>query len=198
MKNLSIFLGLAIAVFVTAQMAQATQVINDTLQVNSLKVGQQGIGGVTYFNGTIINETTTDGADNPVVFGDSVRIDGQVYRGATPGTSDYYTPFKINDNVEITGTLKVGGQQITASTDYSSQINTLNSNYSSLAEDISDIVFVNDAQDEQIILNRDYIRLNYSFLECVMTISQYTTYLESVDFGWCWNQWISGIENHQP
>ena len=104
MKNLAIFLGLAIAVFVTAQMAQAIQIIDDTLQVNSLKVGVQGVGGVTFFNGTIINETTTDGANNPVTFGDNVRIDGRLYRGATSGTSDSL-PFLINDNVEVSGSL---------------------------------------------------------------------------------------------
>lgn len=105
MKKLAFFLGLAIAIFVSAQMAHATQVIDDTLQVNSLKVGQQGMGGVTFFNGTIVNETTGDNdADNPVTFGDNVRIDGRVYRGATPGTSDSL-PFIINDNVEVAGSL---------------------------------------------------------------------------------------------
>ena len=124
MRNLSIFLGLAIAIFVTAQMAQATQVINDTLQVSSLRVGLQGIGGVTFFNGTIVNETTTDGADNPVTFGDNVRIDGRVYSGATPGITDTHT-FKINDNVEIAGTLTVGGQRLTGTADFTAQIDDL-------------------------------------------------------------------------
>lgn len=109
MKKIAFLLGLAIAIFVSAQVAFATQVINDSLQVNSLKVGQQGIGGVTYFNGTIINETTGNGGtDNPITFGDNVRIDGRVYRGATAGTGDTM-PFIVNDNMEITGTLTVGG-----------------------------------------------------------------------------------------
>ena len=104
-KKLAFFLGLAIAIFVSAQIAQATQVIDDALQVNSLKVGQQGEGGVTYFNGTIVNETTgDDDANNPVTFGDNVRIDGRVYRGATAGTTDVL-PFLINDNVEVAGSL---------------------------------------------------------------------------------------------
>ncbi|MBU1149181.1 hypothetical protein KKI23_03765 [Patescibacteria group bacterium] len=105
MKKLAFFLGLAIAIFVSAQVVQATQVIDDALQVNSLKVGQQGVGGVTYFNGTIINETIGENdANNPVTFGDNVRIDGRVYRGATAGPTDSL-PFFINDNVEVAGSL---------------------------------------------------------------------------------------------
>jgi len=74
-----------------------------------LRVGVQDEGGVTFFNGTIINETTGDNdADNPVTFGDNVRIDGRVYRGATAGTSDSM-PFIVNDNMEVTGTLGVTG-----------------------------------------------------------------------------------------
>lgn len=105
MRKLVFFLGITIAIFISVQIAQATQVIDDALQVNSLKVGQQGVGGVTYFNGTIVNETTGDNdANNPVTFGDDVRIDGRVYRGATAGTSDSL-PFLINDNVEVAGSL---------------------------------------------------------------------------------------------
>lgn len=77
-----------------------------------LKVGKQGTGGVTYFNGTIINETTgTGGIDNPVTFGDNVRIDGRVYRGAIAGTGDTM-PFIVNDNMEIAGNLTVAGNII--------------------------------------------------------------------------------------
>jgi len=79
-----------------------------SLTVDSLTVGKQGVGGVTFFNGTIINNTTTNGANNPVTFGDNVRIDGYVYRGATAGTGDN-KPFKINDNGEVAGNLTVGG-----------------------------------------------------------------------------------------
>jgi len=110
MRKLTFFLGLAIAIFVSAQVAQATQVIDDALQVNSLKVGQQGVGGVTYFNGTIVNETTGENeADNPVTFGDNVRIDGRVYRGATPGyDANDNMSFIVNDNMEVTGSLTAG------------------------------------------------------------------------------------------
>ena len=82
--------------------------LDGTLKVDSIKVGQQDVGGVTFFNGTIINNTTSSGADNPVTFGDNVRIDGRVYRGATAGTGDTM-PFIVNDNMEVAGTLDVTG-----------------------------------------------------------------------------------------
>ena len=48
--------------------------LNGILLVDSLKVGSQGVGGVTFFNGTIVNSTTdSNNNDNPVAFGDNVR-----------------------------------------------------------------------------------------------------------------------------
>lgn len=71
---------------------------------NGVKIGQQGTGGVTFFNGTIVNETTTDDVDNPVAFGDNVRIDGEIWRGETSGPGDDM-PVKVNDDMIIYGTL---------------------------------------------------------------------------------------------
>ena len=80
-----------------------------TVNFDSIVVGQQGVGGVTQFNGTIINNTTgASNFDNPVTIGDNLRVDGRVYRGATPGTGDT-KPFIINDNAQIEGTLTVAG-----------------------------------------------------------------------------------------
>ena len=82
-----------------------TGVVN---QFPSIKIGKQGVGGVTFFNGTIVNATTTSaGAAIPVTFGDDVRIDGSVWRGAESGTDDDKA-FKIDDNAEIVGSLTVG------------------------------------------------------------------------------------------
>jgi hypothetical protein len=79
--------------------------LDGTIVVDSLKVGAQGVGGVTFFNGTIINDTkTSTGGDNPVAFGDNVRIDGRVYRGALAGVTDTQ-PFLVNDNMEVAGSL---------------------------------------------------------------------------------------------
>lgn len=131
MKKLAFILGIAIAIFVSANFANATQTINDALQVTSLKVGQQGVGGVTFFNGTIVNETTDDdGNDMPVTFGDDVRIDGRLFRGATAGTSDSQ-PFIINDNLEVVGSLTIG------STNVVSALTALNSTTSSLQSQIN-------------------------------------------------------------
>ncbi|MBU0964109.1 hypothetical protein KKC06_03660 [Patescibacteria group bacterium] len=83
--------------------------VDGTLGVSALRVGAQGMGGVTQFNGTIINNTTQDGADLPVTFGDNVRIDGRVYRGAGDGPYDD-KPFIINDNAWVVGDLEVTGR----------------------------------------------------------------------------------------
>lgn len=66
-------------------------VINSTLNVSNpgyfpqgVHIGstEAGVGGVTYFNGTIVNlAVDEDGEDTiPVTFGDDVRIDGSIYR----------------------------------------------------------------------------------------------------------------------
>lgn len=83
--------------------------LDGTLIVRSMKVGEQGTGGVTFFNGTIINQTTTSGGgDIPVTFGDNVRIDGTIFRGSTEGPGDDY-PLKLNDDVKIYGDLTLDG-----------------------------------------------------------------------------------------
>ncbi len=65
-----------------------------------IKIGQQGSGGVTFFNGTIVNQTTTDGVDNPVAFGDNVRIDGEIWRTERGGDN----PLKLSDSIRPTTT----------------------------------------------------------------------------------------------
>jgi len=89
--------------------------LDGTLSVGALKVGAQSVGGVTFFNGSIVNNTTNvAGADNPVTFGDNVRIDGRVWRGATAGTGDTM-PFIVNDNMEVKGNFSVEGSLTVAS-----------------------------------------------------------------------------------
>lgn len=79
--------------------------LNGVLLVDSLKVGSQGVGGVTFFNGTIVNNTTdTNNNGLPVTFGDDVRIDGVLHRGATAGPGDNL-PLKLNDDVQVYGNL---------------------------------------------------------------------------------------------
>ncbi len=61
-----------------------------------IKIGEQGTGGVTYYNGTIVNNTTdTSGNDNPVTVGDKLRVDDLLYRMEVGGTY----PLKIADSM---------------------------------------------------------------------------------------------------
>lgn len=72
-------------------------------------VGDQGTGGVTFFNGTIINNTTgSGGSNNPVAFGDNVRIDGDIFNAAKHGDGSG-VPLKITDDVRITGDVDLQG-----------------------------------------------------------------------------------------
>lgn len=103
-------------------------------QFPSVKIGKQGIGGVTFFNGTIINATTDDNGNAvPVTFGDDVRVDGSVWRGSSSGTSDSQA-FKIDDNVEVTGNLDTSGNSlvsgdldVSGTADFGGEVN-MNSN----------------------------------------------------------------------
>jgi hypothetical protein len=104
MRRTIVIICIAIAsIALTAGAVKAASAVYDTLTI-----GKQGTGGVTYFNGTMKNNTTTNGADNPVTIGDNLRIDGRVYRGATAGTGDTL-PFIVNDNMEVSGSLTVTG-----------------------------------------------------------------------------------------
>lgn len=86
-----------------------------TVEVDSIKVGKQGVGGVTFFNGSIVNSTTTNGVGNPITIADDARIDGRVWRGdnAGGGLGDS-KPFIINDDAQVAGSLEVGGKDIFA------------------------------------------------------------------------------------
>jgi len=99
---------------VTSQFGPAGDIyqVDGTMKMKSVMIGEQDIGGVTYFNGSIVNDTTTSSVDNPVTFGDNVRIDGRVWRGATAGTADAQ-PFIINDNLEVTGSLTANSINMT-------------------------------------------------------------------------------------
>ncbi len=64
--------------------------VNGTIYANSAYIGEPGIGGVTFFNGTIVNNS-----DDPVTFGDDVRIDGEIWRSEKGGDN----PLKISDHI---------------------------------------------------------------------------------------------------
>ncbi|MFC1618169.1 hypothetical protein ACFL2B_02720, partial [Patescibacteria group bacterium] len=70
-----------------------------------ITIGVQGSGGVTFFNGTMINDTKDeDGNGIPLTAGDDFRIDGEIWRGVNSGTEDDM-PVKINDDLEVSGTI---------------------------------------------------------------------------------------------
>jgi len=58
-------------------------IVNGYGQFASIRIGAEGIGGVTYFNGTIVNI----GENIPVTFGDDVRIDGMIWGGPNKGNA---------------------------------------------------------------------------------------------------------------
>lgn len=64
--------------------------VNGTLYANSAYIGEEGVGGVTFFNGSIVNV----GATTPVTIADDLRVDGEIYRTQKGGD-----PIKISDNV---------------------------------------------------------------------------------------------------
>lgn len=63
-------------------------------------IGQQGTGGVTFLNGTIVNFTTGSvGEDLPVTVGDGLRVDGLIWRGPNKGMAIDGMPLKIGDTM---------------------------------------------------------------------------------------------------
>jgi hypothetical protein len=88
---------------------------------DSLTVGRQGVGGVTQLNGSVLNNTTTNGVDNPLTIADNLRIDGRVYRGATAGPGDG-KPLLINDDMAVAGSITVDGDTVAVKKLYSGTI----------------------------------------------------------------------------
>jgi hypothetical protein len=81
--------------------------VNGTGRFDSVYIGKQDEGGVTFFNGTIVNSTIgEDEADNPVTFGDNVRIDGELFRTEAGGDN----PIKLADTLkpQTTATYDLG------------------------------------------------------------------------------------------
>ncbi|MBU1177907.1 hypothetical protein KJ903_01685 [Patescibacteria group bacterium] len=74
-------------------------VVNNTVKANSAYIGSTaaGVGGVTFFNGTIVNNAVDSSGNNtiPVTFGDDVRIDGEIYRTEIGGEN----PLKLADTI---------------------------------------------------------------------------------------------------
>ncbi|MFC1617730.1 hypothetical protein ACFL2B_00440 [Patescibacteria group bacterium] len=91
----------------------ANNVFTGINQFPSIKIGAQGVGGVTFFNGSIVNATTDDaGNDNPVTFGDNVRIDGMLTRGPDADKPVWIgSGLKVDGDVEGIGVSDIDGLQ---------------------------------------------------------------------------------------
>ncbi len=97
--------------------------INGSLNTDSLRVGTAGLGGVTFFNGSVLNEGATD----PFTVADDMRVDGEIWRGVKGGD-----PIKISDNVIPT---------ITNTNDFGSSANRWNKLYAKNADFNGDVNF---------------------------------------------------------
>ncbi|MFC1617729.1 hypothetical protein ACFL2B_00435 [Patescibacteria group bacterium] len=91
----------------------ANNVFTGINQFPSIKIGAEGVGGVTFFNGSIVNATTDDaGNDNPVTFGDNVRIDGMLTRGPDADKPVWIgSGLKVDGGIEGIGVSDVDGLQ---------------------------------------------------------------------------------------
>lgn len=105
--------------------------INGSLNVDSLRVGTAGLGGVTFFNGTVLNEGT-----NPFTVGDDMRVDGEIYR-IQKGDD----PIKISDNVVPT---------LTNTNDFGSSSNRWNNIYAKDGDYSGDISVSGDVDGVDI------------------------------------------------
>ena len=66
----------------SASDANVLQPASATTNLESLRVGVAGQGGVTFFNGTVLNEGTA-----PFTIGDDMRVDGKSYRVEEGGSN---------------------------------------------------------------------------------------------------------------
>lgn len=172
---------------------------------DSISVGRQGVGGVTFFNGSIINTTTGNGGvDNPVTFADNVRIDGRVFRGATQGPSDGMD-FIIDDDAQVTGDLLVAGSINAGSiAGLSAMISSMvsassSAQFNELGTRLTTVEAKNATQDNRLSAlegnveeNRAAVIAATDMLRCVTALAQYTTYVWSDDVIYCWNEYVAG------
>jgi len=108
--SLGLVLGLGVLVASAATMADQLQPAGETTNIESLRVGVKDQGGVTFFNGSIVNE------GGAVTVADDLRVDGEIYRTEKGGNN----PLKISDSVIPTET---------ATNDFGSSDNRWNNGY---------------------------------------------------------------------
>lgn len=157
-------LAIVLGVFLFAEMASAstTDVLQPsqgglipagaTTNMESLRVGVAGQGGVTFFNGTVLNEGT-----DPFTIGDDMRIDGEIWRTEKGGAN----PLKISDSVipTLTNMNDFGSEDNRWRTIYSGGTRTQNSIVGSISF-WSDPFNVNSIKRGHIMQNSDGLYIN--------------------------------------
>lgn len=196
-------LSVALSVLSTVGVASAFRVGEGSLEVDSLRVGAEGVGGVTFFNGTIVNSTMDGEYDNPVTFGDNVRIDGRVFRGEKPGQDD--KPFIINDNLDVMGNVKakegnfkklvVNGKEFNSSgtvdlSGIKSDISSLESDVSSLKSKTKTNANDIDANTGYTVINSLDIDLHDGFVDCMDIVTEGWLYMYGDDWQFCRSLWF--------
>ncbi len=88
----------------SASTADVLQPASATTNMESLRVGVAGQGGVTFFNGTVLNE-----GDDPFTVGDDVRIDGGIWRGSSYDNQavQIFDDLLVDRNLNVTGDISV-------------------------------------------------------------------------------------------
>lgn len=154
---------------------------------DSIQVGQAGVGGVTYFNGSILNNTkNAKGADNPVTIADNLRIDGKVYRGATTGPNDD-KPFVIDDNVVINGTLSIG-KGATVITGPQGPAGPQGATGPQGPAGPQGATGPQGPAGD----STDHVYYMHQMLNCLGDFAELTTYITSANYIFCWNTWMAG------
>ena len=92
-----LIVGILFANFTIADVSYDEQV-----RVPAIIIGKtDGSGGVTQFNGTMINNSP----DAPITMGDDLRVDGSIWRSVQNDS----TPVKISDPLEVSGSRSSSG-----------------------------------------------------------------------------------------
>lgn len=188
---------LAVAGYASADTSEALQPAGNT-SVNAqqgifdtVRIGNVESGGVTYFNGSIVNEGAA------VTIADDLRVDGVIYRGVE---KDSDTPIKIYDDVQISGNLTAGSitglsgmvsaagfAKITAlapyakASDLSSYATTTRVNI--LSSEIDDL-------SDDVDLNYAIAGVLYEYNRCTLYLGEYDTNPYISDMTFCWNLWV--------
>lgn len=150
-----------------------------TVEFDKVKTNTLTVKTASNFMGELKN--TTSG--KPLKVADSLKVTGSsdfagILQNKTSGM-----PLTVGDDLGVTGRLVVAGT--------SRLLGDLDVDGSLTAGNVSAI-------EENVALNRAKLIVWHDYLECVVTMAQYTTYSESADLIFCWNTYVAGGEVLPP